>query len=221
MQHDADYYTKKYEWERRNLITLKGIEASLNSEVVALKDPRLSKASRLKTEVTAIQNDTASILKQRLTKLIVNNREKVKLIDNYQRNMKVIDEAFNTIKEATGLTEIQEIQDTFIKGEEQNYNLITYVDVLNQEIDSIIDSNHTMRIKTQALRMEHAEKKRILAGTPDDEKRSRQVEEYIQHKKKEVREFQAMLDQVQPEVKEVLTRLADSKFNRESHKIQE
>ena len=38
MQHDADYYTKKYEWERRNLITLKGIEASLNSEVVALKD---------------------------------------------------------------------------------------------------------------------------------------------------------------------------------------
>ena len=30
-----------------------------------------------------------------------------------------------------------------------------------------------------------------------------------------------MLDQVQPEVKEVLTRLADSKFNRESHKVQE
>ena len=148
----------------------------LNKE---LKDPRLTKASRLKTEMNAIQNDTATILKHRLTKLIINNREKVKLIDNYQRNMKVIDEAFNTIKEATGLTEIEEIQDTFIKGEEQNYNLITYVDVLNQEIDSIVDSNHTMKIKTEALRMEHAEKKRILAGTPDDEKRSRQVEEYI------------------------------------------
>lgn len=25
MQHEADYYTKKYEWERRNLITLKGV----------------------------------------------------------------------------------------------------------------------------------------------------------------------------------------------------
>ena len=56
----------------------------------------------------------------------------MKLIDNYQRNMKVIDEAFNTIKEATGLTDILEIQNTFIKGEEQNYNLLTYVDVLNQ-----------------------------------------------------------------------------------------
>ncbi len=64
-----------------------------------LKDPRLNKNSRIRTgEVSAIQNDTATILKNRLTKLIVNNKEKVKLIDNYQRNMKVIDEAFNTIK---------------------------------------------------------------------------------------------------------------------------
>ena len=68
----------------------------LNKE---LKDPKLSRGSRIKTgEVNAIQNDTASILKQRLRKLIINNREKVKLIDNYQRNMKIIDDAFNTIK---------------------------------------------------------------------------------------------------------------------------
>lgn len=58
------------------------------------------------SEVKTVQNDTATILKKRLTKLIVNNKEKVRLIDNYQRNMKVIDEAFNTIKEATGLTDI-------------------------------------------------------------------------------------------------------------------
>lgn len=113
-----------------------------------LKDPRLNKNSRIRTgEVSAIQNDTATILKNRLTKLIVNNKEKVKLIDNYQRNMKVIDEAFNTIKEATGLTDIEEIQNTFIKGEEQNYNLLTYVDVLNQEIDTLADGNETLRMK--------------------------------------------------------------------------
>ena len=82
-----------------------------------LKDPKLNRGSRIKTgEINAIQNDTAAILKQRLTKLIVNNKEKVKLIDNYQRNMKVIDQAFNTIKEANGLTDIVEIQNTFIKG---------------------------------------------------------------------------------------------------------
>lgn len=73
-----------------------------------MKDPKLNKGSRIKTgEIQAIQNDTATILKNRLTKLILNNKEKVKLIDSYQRNMKVIDEAFNTIKEATGLTDIK------------------------------------------------------------------------------------------------------------------
>jgi hypothetical protein len=45
-------------------------------------------------------------LKKRLTKIIFNNKEKVRLIDIYQKNMKSIDEAFNTIKEATGLTDI-------------------------------------------------------------------------------------------------------------------
>jgi hypothetical protein len=125
----------------------------LNKE---LKDPRLNRGSRIKTgEINAIQNDTAAVLKQRLTKLIVNNKEKVKLIDNYQRNMKVIDEAFNTIKEATGLTDIQEIQNTFIKGEEQNYNLLTYVDVLNQEIDNLVDVNQHLRTKNEQLRRDN------------------------------------------------------------------
>lgn len=44
----------------------------LNKE---LRDPRLNRGSRIKTgEISAIQNDTAGILKQRLTKLIVNNK---------------------------------------------------------------------------------------------------------------------------------------------------
>lgn len=68
----------------------------LNKE---LRDPKYSRGSRIKSgEVSAVQTDTATILKKRLTKLIINNKEKVKLIDNYQRNMKVIDQAFNTIK---------------------------------------------------------------------------------------------------------------------------
>lgn len=44
----------------------------LNKE---LKDPKLNRGSRIKTgEINAIQNDTAGILKNRLTKLIVNNK---------------------------------------------------------------------------------------------------------------------------------------------------
>lgn len=164
----------------------------LNKE---LKDPKLNRGSRIKTgEINAIQNDTAAVLKHRLTKLIVNNKEKVKLIDNYQRNMKVIDEAFTTIKEATGLTDILEIQNTFIKGEEQNYNLLTYVDVLNQEIDNLVDVNQNLRAKNEQLKKDNEEKQKILNDTPEDEKRRIKIQEYVDKKKKEVDEFQKMLD---------------------------
>ena len=188
-----------------------------------LKDPKYNRGSRVRTgEIHAIQNDTAAVLKNRLTKLIVNNKEKVKLIDNYQRNMKVIDEAFTTVKEATGLTDILEIQNTFIKGEEQNYNLLTYVDVLNQEIDNLMDVNQNLRAKNEQLKKDNQEKQRILNETPEDEKRRIKIQDYIDKKKAEVAEFQQMLDEISPLVREVLIKLAGSKFNRSNpHRVQE
>lgn len=64
------------------------------------------------------------------------------------RNMTIIDQAFNQIKETTGITDIQEIQNTFIKAEEQNYALLTYVDLLNQEIDNLNDQVLEIESKT-------------------------------------------------------------------------
>jgi hypothetical protein len=37
MQKEADHYTKKYEWERRNLLTLQGVELKLHGEIESLK----------------------------------------------------------------------------------------------------------------------------------------------------------------------------------------
>ena len=37
MQKEADHYTKKYEWERRNLLTLQGVESKLQGEIEGLK----------------------------------------------------------------------------------------------------------------------------------------------------------------------------------------
>lgn len=88
-----------------------------------------------------IETDTVSVLKNKVLRLIVNNKEKVKLIESYQKSMKAIDDAFNVIKEATGITDIDEIRTTFIKGEEQNYGLLTYVDVLSQEIHNLTAQN--------------------------------------------------------------------------------
>lgn len=38
--------------------------------------------------------DTATLMKLRLKRIIANNKEKVKVIEHYLKNMRVIDEAF-------------------------------------------------------------------------------------------------------------------------------
>lgn len=55
--------------------------------------------------------------------------------------MKIIDEAFKIIKETSGITDIEEIMNTFIKSEEQNYSLFNYVNVLTQDIDFLEENN--------------------------------------------------------------------------------
>ena len=86
------------------------------------------------------QNPIA-ILKLRLAKIVATNKEKKRLMDQYLRNVKVIEDAFEQIKEATGITSIEEIVTSFIKAEEQNYSLLNYVNRLGTETDVMEDSN--------------------------------------------------------------------------------
>lgn len=71
---------------------------------------------------------------------------------------------------------------------------MTYVDVLNQQIDNLIDVNQHLRSKNEQLKKDNQEKQRILNETPEDEKRRIKIQEYIDKKKKEVDDFQKMLD---------------------------
>jgi regulator of replication initiation timing len=68
------------------------------------------------------------------------------------------------------------------------------VDVLNQQIDNLIDVNQHLRSKNEQLKKDNQEKQRILNETPEDEKRRIKIQEYIDKKKKEVDDFQKMLD---------------------------
>jgi hypothetical protein len=65
-------------------------------------------------------------------------------MDVYLRNVRVIEDAFTQISEATGISSIQEIVTGFIKTEEQNYSLYNYVNMLNNEIDSIAEQNQAI-----------------------------------------------------------------------------
>lgn len=63
-------------------------------------------------------NNPAVLLKQREEKWAANNKEKKQLMDKYIKNIWVIDDAFNQIKEKTGIESNEEIVTTFIKAEE-------------------------------------------------------------------------------------------------------
>ncbi len=86
-------------------------------------------------------SNPAALLKLRLQKWTNNNKEKKNLMDMYIRNVKIIEDAFEQIKEATGISSTEEIVTTFIKAEEQNYSLYNYVNMLNSEIDMIEEQN--------------------------------------------------------------------------------
>ena len=53
----------------------------------------------------------------------------------------MIEDAFEQIKEATGITSIDEIVTSFIKAEEQNYSLLNYVNRLGTETDVLEETN--------------------------------------------------------------------------------
>ena len=82
-----------------------------------------------------------ALLKIRLQKWTINNKEKKQLMDMYIRNVKIIEDAFVTIKSETGISSTEEIVTTFIKAEEQNQNLFNYINTLASDIDMIEEQN--------------------------------------------------------------------------------
>jgi coiled-coil domain-containing protein 63/114 len=79
------------------------------------------------------------------------------------RNVKIIEDAFDQIKEATGISSTEEIVTTFIKAEEQNYSLYNYVNMLNSEIDMIEEQNRNIEseIKKHEELGEMTEKEKV------------------------------------------------------------
>lgn len=63
--------------------------------------------------------------------------------------MKIIEDAFDQIKEQTGFQSNEEIVTTFIKAEEQNYSLYNYVNTLNSDMDVIEEANKNIKAEIE------------------------------------------------------------------------
>lgn len=63
------------------------------------------------------------------------------MIEQYKKHMKSIEQAFDEIKIKSGIEDLDEITNTFIQSEEQNYSLYNYMDSLSQTIDNLEEKN--------------------------------------------------------------------------------
>lgn len=108
-------------------------------------EKQVEKQLNEKKQVVGDFSNHINVLRLRLAKIIATNKEKKRLMDQYLRNVKVIEDAFEQIKEATGIASIDEIVTSFIKAEEQNYSLYNYVNMLGTETDLLEESNKEIK----------------------------------------------------------------------------
>jgi hypothetical protein len=81
------------------------------------------------------QQNPVEIITKRLENWQSRVRHKKETLDMYIKHINIIREAFDQIKKATGISNIQEIVVTFIKSQEQTDSLNNHLNTLDQEID--------------------------------------------------------------------------------------
>jgi predicted nucleic acid-binding Zn-ribbon protein len=85
------------------------------------------------------------VMYRRILKLAFLNTIQRRHIKQHQKNIEVFEQAFATIKSTTGISEIEEIVKIFVKLEERNFSLLTYVNQLNREIETTERRNRELK----------------------------------------------------------------------------
>merc|ERR1712072_741332 len=89
---------------------------------------------------------------KRILKLAFLNTIQRRHIKQHQKNIEVFEQAFATIKSTTGISEIEEIVKIFVKLEERNFSLLTYVNQLNREIEATELRNRELKQQLEDFR---------------------------------------------------------------------
>ena len=145
----AKHEAEKVHFETKIKVLQMKLKERDESDLEKTKTKGISGAT---TDTAVVSGDFANptaILKFRLQKWTNNNKEKKNLMDMYVRNVNIIEDAFNQIKQQTGIPSTEEIVTTFIKAEEQNYSLYNYVNMLNSDIDMIEEQNTHIQLEIE------------------------------------------------------------------------
>jgi hypothetical protein len=153
-------------------------------------------------------------MKIRLKNIQNKNRQKQHLLAVYQRNAVVVHEAFQVIKEGSGITSIDEIVTSFIKAEEQNYALWNYVNQLGQECDLYEDriaqiDKDIARYEQLANMNNHELQRKVVSMGEETEDLKKQIVLSTD----EVNDVQEEFDEIQQVVMDLVKQFQLAKFS--------
>jgi myosin heavy subunit len=113
-------------------------------------EDRKNKTRGLKADEEDNFNSTAVM--RRILKLAFLNAIQRRHIRQHQKNIEVFDQAFATIRSTTGISDIEEIVKIFISLEQRNFSLLTYVNNLNRDIESLEKRNRNLEDQIQTAK---------------------------------------------------------------------
>jgi coiled-coil domain-containing protein 63/114 len=107
---------------------------------------RMSEKSRFvenapKNETT----DNQPLVRLRLKNILHKNKEKVKVIEQYKKTMTIIQQAFEEMKEKSGINDLEELTKTILKQEEQETSIYHYINKLNKSLEALKKNNESLQ----------------------------------------------------------------------------
>jgi len=153
---------KMLERERRDFkdeITKIGVKAGKLEVVSRSQDSAGAKGKNKKAYMVADEEEAFSepAMHRRILKLSFLNTIQRRHIKQHQKNIEVFEQAFATIKSTTGISDIDEIVKIFVALEQRNFSLLTYVNELNREIETIEIRNRELQDQLKTYRQEQTQ----------------------------------------------------------------
>lgn len=114
--------------------------------------------------------------------------------------MRKIEEAFESLKESSAISDIEEITATFIKSEEQNLSLLSHLTMLSQEVDDLAEKNKELLKEREAIEILRLQKLSVQDQDPStlNKKRLKGIidmrKEEIQQTKQKISSLQTFLE---------------------------
>lgn len=129
-------------------------------------------------------------------------------IKQHQKSIEIFEQAFATIKQSTGISDIAEIVKIFVHLESRNYSLLTYVNHMNREIEALEGQKRARQEGEWSLKRkeESAEKSRKYA-LGDMQQKLRSIQLATEDDREACEEHRGVLHQVLPLVAQVAKHL--------------